>query len=540
MTSFRFVRALIAAACMAAPVAAAYGATEQQTLEELRNTIVNLLQALVEQGVMSREKAADLVRRAQEKATADTQAMAKAEEGAIRVPYVPQIVRDEISKQVAEEVRPVVVSDVVQRAKDERWGVPGAMPEWLARVRIAGDVIVRGQEDLFGHGNAAGYYLDYASINAAGGIAKAGDNVFLNTTEDRERLRMRARLGVEVALAEQWSAGIRLSTGALQDPSSESQNVGGGFGRYTVGFDRAYLRWDAPTDRKLSPFTMASGRIANPWFTPTELVWARDVSFDGLALTGRVGLGGDREQQSHVFATIGGFPVQEQPLVFQNDKWLVGGQLGVALQFAGDQRLRVAAAYYDFIRAEGMPNSFQSTLTNYSAPPFIRFGNTYFDISNSTDPTVNLFALASRFHIADLAASYELPTNGRYVFVLNAEAVRNVGFSSPEILARTGLQLPARNKGYVSDVRFGDPAVDRRGAWRAALGYRYVQSDAVLDALTDADFHTGGTNVKGYYLWGELGLARDVWLRLRYMAGDVIDGPPFALDVIQFDLNTKF
>lgn len=540
MKASRFLTAAIAAACLAAPWPAAHAASEQQSLEELRNTVVNLLQALVDQGLISREKASELVKRAQDKAIADGAAAAKADEGAIRVPYVPQIVRDEISKQVAEEVRPAVVGDVVERAKQERWGVPGALPDWLSRVRVLGDIVIRGQDDLFGHGNAQNFYLDFNSINAAGGISKAGVNAFLNTTDDRERLRVRARFGVEVALADQWTAGVRLSTGTLQDPSSESQNVGGGFGRYTVGFDQAYLRWDARTDRHFPSLSLASGRIENPWFSPTELVYARDVAFDGLAFTGRLGTGDGSEQQSQLFATLGGFPVQEQPLLFQNDKWLLGAQFGALLRWGEGQRLRAAVAYYDFVRVQGVPNSFQSTLTNYTAPPFIRFGNTYFDIANTTDPTVNLFALASRFRIADVAASYELAAGGRYRFTVNGEAAKNVGFNAAEVFARTGLVIPERTKGYVGDVRFGDPAVNRAGAWRAALGYRYVQSDAVLDALTDADFHTGGTNVKGYYLWGELGLAREVWLRLRYMAGDVIDGPPFTLDVIQFDLNTKF
>jgi hypothetical protein len=538
MSRTRSLQVTVAALLFCAPFVSAEAATEQQSLEELRNTVVNLLQALVDQGVISRDKAAALVKQAQERAAADSGAVARAEERAIHVPYVPQIVKDEISKQVAEEVRPAVVADVVKTAKDERWGVPGALPEWLSRVRVTGDVIVRGQDDLFDHGNAQNYYLDFNSINAAGGIAKAGANAFLNTTNDRERLRIRARLGVDLAIADQWTAGIRLSTGTLQDPSSESQNVGGGFGRYTVGFDQAYLRWDARPDRRVSPLTMATGRITNPWFSPTELVWARDVSFDGLALTTRSGLGGG--EQSHVFATLGGFPVQEQPLLFQNDKWLVGAQIGGDLRWANDQRLRLAAAYYDFIRVEGVPNSFQSTLTNYTAPSFIRFGNTYFNISNTTDLTVNVFALASKFHVADLAASYEVPAGARYLLTINAEATKNVGFSTAEVLARTGLLVTARNKGYVTDLRFGDPLINRRGAWRVVAGYRYVQSDAVLDALTDADFHTGGTNVKGYYLWGELGLAHDVWLRLRYLAADVIDGPPFALDTIQFDLNTRF
>ena len=62
------------AACVAlafAPVIAARAADERQSLEELRNTVINLLQALVDQGVISREKAEQMVKSAQEKAAAE-------------------------------------------------------------------------------------------------------------------------------------------------------------------------------------------------------------------------------------------------------------------------------------------------------------------------------------------------------------------------------------------------------------------------------------------------------------------------------------
>src|SRR6202030_2542609 len=97
------------AVLMLAPALACRAADERQSLEELRNTVVNLLQALVDQGVISREKAAQMVKAAQDKAAADAAAVAKADEGAVRVPYVPQIVKDEIATQVAGEVKPGVV-----------------------------------------------------------------------------------------------------------------------------------------------------------------------------------------------------------------------------------------------------------------------------------------------------------------------------------------------------------------------------------------------------------------------------------------------
>jgi hypothetical protein len=125
--------------------------------------------------------------------------------------------------------------------------------------------------------------------------------------------------------------------------------------------------------------------------------------------------------------------------------------------------------------------------------------------------------------------------------VLTAEAVRNVGYKLADVESLTGQKMPSKeDNGYVGEISFGDPAVNRRGLWRARLGYRYVKRDAVLDAWTDTDFHGGGTNAAGYYLWGELGLARDTWLRLRYLSANEIDGPRYGYDMVQFDLNARF
>src|SRR5580698_699596 len=128
MFTAKLFRAMTASLTLVmAPVLAGHAADERQSLEELRNTVVNLLQALVDQGVISREKAQQMVKAAQDKAVGDAAAVAKSDEGAVRVPYVPQIVKDEIAKQVADQVKPDVVAGVVKEAKDEKWGVPGAL-----------------------------------------------------------------------------------------------------------------------------------------------------------------------------------------------------------------------------------------------------------------------------------------------------------------------------------------------------------------------------------------------------------------------------
>src|SRR5579859_6921706 len=216
----KVLRAMLCAALGLTAVPATHAADEQrQSVEELRNTVINLLQALVDQGVISREKAAQLVKAAQDKAAADAAAAAKAAEGAVRVPYVPQIVKDEIAKQVAEQVKPDVVADVVKEAKTEKWGVPGALADWLTHTRLSGDITLREEGLFYDHNNALEF--NYFGINSAGGIAQAGQNAFLDTNENRIRFRGRARLAVESDLTDSITTGMRLVTGNTSDRSEE-------------------------------------------------------------------------------------------------------------------------------------------------------------------------------------------------------------------------------------------------------------------------------------------------------------------------------
>ena len=170
---------------------------------------------------------------------------------------------------------------------------------------------------------------------------------------------------------------------------------------------------------------------------------------------------------------------------------------------------------------------------------FLRQGNTYFDISDGSDPTVNLFALASKFRLLNLNASYELPV-GRYTLGITADAVRNLGYNANYVSGNFGQYVAPRTKGYQGEVSFGDPTVLRAGAWRGVLGYRYLQRDAVIDAYTDSDFHFGGTDAAGYYIVGDVGVGNRVWVRLRYLSSNAIDGPTLGIDTLQIDLNTRF
>ncbi|HVY23376.1 MAG TPA: putative porin [Steroidobacteraceae bacterium] len=568
---YKSVLALAVGAACCAPVYA--DGKSDQEVDELRDTLTGVLQALVEKGLLTREQAQAIVADAQTKAEAAAQARAKAqaaqdekEKDAIHVTYVPQIVRDEISRQVAKEVTPTVTGNVIDEAKKDRWGIPGALPPWVNNFNFYGDMRFRVENDHFAKDNQQNTYLNYNAVNSAGGISKAGANAYLNTTEDRLRARIRLRLGIDAKITDGITAGIRLATGSLTEPVSTNQTLGQSGNRYQFAVDQAYLRYDA-TGRKLPWMTLTLGRMPNP-FVSTDLVWDPDVQFEGMAATWRYALGG-MSMPSHVFLTAGAFPLQEIELS-SKDKWLYGGQLGFNMPWDNGGKMVIAGSYYSFSNITGKLNAPNSTLLNYTAPQYMQKGNTTFDILNDTDNSTNLFALAPEYREVNITALVDIPAFSHLLSV-TADYVTNVGYDRNKVLAQSGfasvdqvtdpvgkLAFDKMVNGYQVGFAFGTVQSGKRGTWRTAINYKYLERDAVVDALTDSDFHLGGTAAKGYILQGDWWFRDRNWLTVKYISSDEIkhtgpvyldaqgnatvpnDTPRFGVDTFMFDVNGQF
>ncbi len=176
--------------------------------------------------------------------------------------------------------------------------------------------------------NAVGSYLDFQRVNTAGGIGKAGASALANTTEERERFRARLRFGFDVNLGDGWTMGTRLATGSLTDPVSTNQTLGTYGFRDQIAVDLAWLDWQYASERGTHRFDFTGGRMRNPFFTASELVYDQDLAFDGVALNYKYALYTSDLVQRTVFATAGAFPLQEVELS-AHDKWLLGGQVGL-------------------------------------------------------------------------------------------------------------------------------------------------------------------------------------------------------------------
>jgi hypothetical protein len=162
------------------------------------------------------------------------------------------------------------------------------------------------------------------------------------------------------------------------------------------------------------------------------------------------------------------------------------------------------------------------------------------------------FGLASSFHVLELTGRLDLTHFNPVHVMLDGTYVNNLAFNKDQIglVAYNNLgpspaagvpgSFAGGNVGAMGRITVGRPELKELWDWSVFAAYKYLESDAVIDAFTDPDFGLGGTNLKGYIVGGALGLGPNVWATARWMSANSIVGAPFAVDVFLLDLNGRF
>jgi hypothetical protein len=538
------------------------------------NATVNLIRLLVKQGVLTKDQSEALVRQAEEEAQQARQAQQRAgaapaagpevQPGDVRVPYIPETVRDQIRDEVKGEV--------IAQAKSEKWAAPNTFPDWVSRIKVTGDVRTRDESRFYSGGNSD-QIIDFNSLNNSGPYdVNTNTNPslppLLNTRQNREnRFRLRARLGVEAALSDNWSSAIRVATGSDDSPVSTNQTLGDNAKKKNIWLDRAWIGWRS-TDQV---WDARFGRAANP-FVSTDILFSNDLNLDGISLgASKLNIA----DNASLFGTLGAFPLEygsdSWPARSQNkgkseDKWLFGAQFGAEWQINATNKLRGALAYYSFDNIEGRRSSSCSLYTgepacdtDWSRPGFMQKGNTLFLLRNialdpnnpQQTPLPQYVGLASEFNLLDLNLIWDTETFNALKLRLQGDYVRNLAYDASK--------MQRRSEGQVINNLNGDGAIQsganawmvqamlgramdmsHEGDWNVYAGYKYIQPDALPDAYNDSSFHLGGTNAKGYYLGANYAFTNNISVEGRWSSSNEVYGDPLSINVFQLDLNARF
>lgn len=473
----------------------------------------------------------------------------------VRVIYLP----DSEKQRIREELK----DEVLATARAENWAQPSALPEWVKNIKLDGDLRLREDLAFLDQANDP-FQINYQAINSGSpfNISPSAVNQplppLINTTADRQATRFRLRLGLLANVSDDLSASVRLTTGNNVNPLSPNQTVGNAYNKFTLLIDRVFLNY-----HPLTGLNVYGGRIPNPWFG-TNLVWDENLGFDGLATRYSHGIGDNLT----AYSTFGAFIVENTAFDFPStsavkassrDASMFGFQTGVDWKVDDSLTAKAAVAFYDYENLQGelsspcvAPTSAFSCDSDESRPTYLQKGNTLFALRNlqlqaSTDPQFQYFGLASEFRIVDVNGELDYKIGGPLHATFTGDVAWNTAYSAGKVRARSPVNnfdasdtYSGGNLAYLARFKIGYPEIAERNQWNVLLGYRRLETDSVVDAFTDADFHLGGTNSKGYYIFANWGFSHHAWLSLKWFSTTEASGAPYAVDLLQLDINARF
>ncbi|MES2706613.1 MAG: putative porin [Verrucomicrobiota bacterium] len=560
--------------------------TEEAPPDMSQNVTINLLKIFVQKGYLSQMEAVGLIRQAENEALAARSAdkkkkaaAAEEEDEAMKVSYVPEVVRN----QMREEVRAQVLKDLGASAPSgKNPAYVNILPTKENNFDIFGDIRLRYELVRFPDGNDnTGSFPNFNAINTGSPFDTAGQ-VFSpqrNVDQDRQRFRLRVRVGGEWQLTDGFSVGVRAATGENSSPVSTNQSMGAGggnFSKYALWLDRAFIRYHTDFGGSKTSLEVLGGRFDNPFFA-TEAIYDDDLGFDGLSLKLK-GSFGDRVSP---FLTAGAFPIfntdynfsSNQPSKFDSsDKYLLGIQAGADFRLTDTLKLKLGVAYYDFDKVQGelsepfIPlSSGDAGSTDGTRPSFAQYGNTYRplrqiipDASNNygTSNQYQYFGLASKFTPLVVSGKLEYSGWDPAMIAVHGEYIKNTSFDRQEIDAVAvnnrgpmttdsgGGTRPGAFEGddtaWIAGLKVGRTAMAARGDWMLGANYRWIGSDAVVDGFNDSDFGLGGTNMKGWALTAGYSISRNASVSVQWFSADEIAGPPLKSDTLMLDFKIKF
>jgi len=342
----------------------------------------------------------------------------------------------------------------------------------------------------------------YDKLTLSGDMRYRFDNIQREGQPNRERDRVRARLGVKAEANEDITVGIRLATamavsttpeegspyGAPGEgaPFSENQTLTDQNSEKAAYFDLAYMDYHPSA---MPGLDVIGGKMANPLILVDTYLWDPDMYPEGIAAKYCTG------DEVQLLANATYFWLKERRIT--DDTKLYAGQLALNFKPNKESHVMVGGSYYDFQKMKGFPVLDWQNNNN-------SWGNTTTEqiIGTTTNALyAEEFRVAEGFMEAGTKIIVPVKVFGAYT--------RNADPSS-------------NNKAYTFGVQLGQ--TKEPGTFQVGYDYRHLEKDAWPGCLPDDDAWGGGTDGKGhkfsvvYQLMNNLQLCGTLWLSQRSIA----------------------
>jgi hypothetical protein len=341
--------------------------------------------------------------------------------------------------------------------------------------------------------------------------------------ENRTRVRIRARLGMDKKYENGVATGVRLATGALDDPISTNQTLGDDMTNKSLNLDRAYIAYQPEFAEW---FWITAGRFENP-FLCTPLVWDGDLNMDGVAEKFTV----EPMEGLSVYGLAGQLMIDE--VSGGPDAWLWAWQGGGTYHVTEEISADLGIAFYKYQNTSDIDSK-----TSYDA---VKYGNSGskedVKLQTTTEGTSVKFAdlrdgeLLFDYHVMDIVGKVTATVMERPLSVFFDYAVNLADDTDDEKLEE--------NKAWCIGAKFGQ--LKEENDFEVFIDYRWIEADSVLAAFNDSDFL--GTNRKGVVFGGGWMARKNIQLNTAIFVTEDIDEEYHRQDDYvrwQVDATVKF
>ena len=343
-----------------------------------------------------------------------------------------------------------------------------------------------------------------ARFRFSGDVRMRGENFTQDGTQDRNRARVRIRLGVDGQLNEDFVGSVALATGSIGDPTTTNETLTNAFDRKTIALDRGYIAY--------SP-------VAHPWLALTAgkfpYLWQR------TSVTGDPDLNPEGFDQKFSFNHNGflqNFTVQALELLYNEsstgqDSYVLGAQAQARLK-AGPWTATASVLNQHWNRPDALlqasafavaatttgsstagsfpvPGEGQGCSTNGNLPKFAPCALAPNGMTNATfiDATGKPH-FYSGFDLLDFIVNNQIQTGAsKFPINLIVEYEQNLDASTHPLSATKNnpvlTNLGSQNKAYSGDLSVGRSA--RRNDLLFGYAWLRQEQDAVLASIAESD-----------------------------------------------------
>jgi hypothetical protein len=302
------------------------------------------------------------------------------------------------------------------------------------------------------------------NINLFGDFRYRNDWLNQEGKPERDRNRIRARLGVAAKINDEWDVGMRLATAEKGNPVSGNQTLGQSDSDKAIWLNTAFLNYHPAV---IKGFNVTAGKMEVPFYAvgKNQLIWDADLTLEG----GAARYVWSVCKQTKVTVNGGGFWLAENAAAADPAVW--GLQAYVEQALGGPSSVIGGASYYNYTHIKGYTNlkrEWDPTSNDF-------FGNS--SIGGSSGVFANDYDLVEVFAEFNTKVA-DLPVSAFGNWVTNTAA--SSGYED------TGWLVGCKLNKAVNP-----------GSWEFGYDYRKLGTDAVVGQFSEDDF-INGTGGKGH------------------------------------------